>query len=154
MTIELSSLKVKLFSDGADLKAMIEMAGKPHIKGLTTNPTLMRKAGVKNYRQFAKEVLSEIKDKPISFEVFSDDLAEMKSQALEIASWAENVYVKVPVTNSNGVPTTEVISYLSSNNVKLNITAILTSIQVKEVKPIFFQYLFVLPNSCLAFERS
>ena len=67
MTIELSSLKVKLFSDGADLKAMIEMAGKPHIKGLTTNPTLMRKAGVKNYRQFAKEVLSEIKDKPISF---------------------------------------------------------------------------------------
>jgi transaldolase len=133
MTIELSSLKVKLFSDGADLKAMIEMAGKPHIKGLTTNPTLMRKAGVKNYRQFAKEVLSEIKDKPISFEVFSDDLAEMKSQALEIASWAENVYVKVPVTNSNGIPTTEVISYLSSNNVKLNITAILTSVQVKEV---------------------
>jgi transaldolase len=133
MVTDLSLLKVKLFSDGADKKAMIEMASKPYIKGLTTNPTLMRKAGVQNYRLFAKEILTEIRDKPISFEVFSDDLAEMKSQALEIASWAENVYVKVPITNSMGVPTTEVIAYLSSNNVKLNITAILTSTQVAEV---------------------
>lgn len=133
MIADLSLLKVKLFSDGADKKAMIEMASKPYIKGLTTNPTLMRKAGVQNYRLFAKEILTEIRDKPISFEVFSDELAEMKSQALEIASWAENVYVKVPITNSMGVPTTEVIAYLSSNNVKLNITAILTSTQVAEV---------------------
>ena len=133
MVTDLSLLKEKLFSDGADKKAMIEMASKPYIKGLTTNPTLMRKAGVQNYRLFAKEILTEIRDKPISFEVFSDDLAEMKSQALEIASWAENVYVKVPITNSMGVPTTEVIAYLSSNNVKLNITAILTSTQVAEV---------------------
>ena len=133
MIADLSLLKVKLFSDGADRKAMIEMSTKPYIKGLTTNPTLMRKAGVQNYRLFAKEILTEIRDMPISFEVFSDDLAEMKSQALEIASWAENVYVKVPITNSMGVPTTEVIAYLSSNNVKLNITAILTSTQVAEV---------------------
>ena len=133
MIADLSLLKVKLFSDGADRKTMIEMSTKPYIKGLTTNPTLMRKAGVQNYRLFAKEILTEIRDMPISFEVFSDDLAEMKSQALEIASWAENVYVKVPITNSMGVPTTEVIAYLSSNNVKLNITAILTSIQVAEV---------------------
>jgi transaldolase len=133
MIVDLSLLKVKLFSDGADKKAMIEMASKSYIKGLTTNPTLMRKAGVQNYRLFAKEILTEIRDKPISFEVFSDDLAEMKKQALEIASWADNVYVKVPITNSMGVPTTEVIAYLSSNNVKLNITAILTSTQVAEV---------------------
>lgn len=132
MIAELSLLKVKLFSDGADKKTMIEMASRPYIKGLTTNPTLMKKAGVQNYRLFAQEILAEIRNKPISFEVFSDDLAEMKNQALEIASWAENVYVKVPITNSKGVPTTDVISYLSSNNVKLNITAILTSIQVTE----------------------
>ena len=132
MIAELSLLKVKLFSDGADKKTMIEMASRPYIKGLTTNPTLMKKAGVQNYRLFAQEILAEIRNKPISFEVFSDDLAEMKNQALEIASWAENVYVKVRITNSKGVPTTDVISYLSSNNVKLNITAILTSIQVTE----------------------
>lgn len=135
MNAELSSLRVKLFSDGADTKTMLEMASKPYIKGLTTNPTLMKKAGVKNYRLFAREVLAEIRTKPISFEVFSDDLAEMKYQALEIASWAENVYVKIPITNSKGVPTTEVISYLTSNDVKLNITAILTSIQVAEILP-------------------
>ena len=133
MIPELSLLRIKLYSDGADKKTMIEMASKPYIKGLTTNPTLMKKAGVKNYRLFAQEVLAEIRNKPISFEVFSDDLAEMKNQALEIASWAENVYVKIPITNSKGVPTTEVISYLSSNNVKLNITAVLTSIQVAEI---------------------
>lgn len=132
MRAGLSLLKVKLFSDGADKKTMIEMASRPYIKGLTTNPTLMKKAGVQNYCLFAQEILAEIRDKPISFEVFSDDLAEMKNQALEIASWAENVYVKVPITNSKGVPTTDVISYLSSNNVKLNITAILTSMQVTE----------------------
>ena len=132
MRAGLSLLKVKLFSDGADKKTMIEMASRPYIKGLTTNPTLMKKAGVQNYCLFAQEILAEIRDKPISFEVFSDDLAEMKNQALEIASWAENVYVKVPITNSKGVPTTDVISYLSSKNVKLNITAILTSMQVTE----------------------
>lgn len=135
MIPSLSSLRVKLYSDGADTKTMIEMARRPYIKGLTTNPTLMKKAGVKNYPLFAREVLTEIRNKPISFEVFSDNFAEMKDQALEIASWAENVYVKIPVTNSKGEPTTEVISYLSLNNVKLNITAILTSKQVAEIIP-------------------
>jgi transaldolase len=91
MTLSVNDLKIKLFADGADLNGMLEMSAKPYIKGLTTNPTLMRKAGIVNYKEFAIEVLTQISDKPISFEVFSDDLQEMKRQALEIASWGENV---------------------------------------------------------------
>lgn len=131
--MKLDSLSVKIFADGANLATMVEMSAKPHIKGLTTNPTLMRKAGISDYRKFAKEVLAEIKNKPISFEVFSDDLNEMKSQAMEIASWGENVNVKIPVTNSLGASTAEVISYLSSNKVQLNVTALMTVDQVKIV---------------------
>ena len=128
MLNNINELKVKIFADGADLPTMIDMSRKPFIKGLTTNPTLMRKAGIKDYRKFAKEVLVEIQDKPISFEVFSDDLKEMIEQATEIASWGRNVNVKIPITNSKGVETT-----LSSQGVALNITAILTVEQVRNV---------------------
>ena len=133
MLNNINELKVKIFADGADLPTMIDMSRKPFIKGLTTNPTLMRKAGIKDYRKFAKEVLVEIQDKPISFEVFSDDLKEMIEQATEIASWGRNVNVKIPITNSKGVETTQVVRELSSQGVALNITAILTVEQVRNV---------------------
>ena len=130
---QLSKLKVKIYADGADLDTMIKMAQEPYIKGLTTNPTLMKKNGVLDYKKFAKEVLSEIHDKPVSFEVFSDDLDEMKIQALEIAGWGENVNVKIPITNSIGKPTSKLIQYLAQNNVRLNVTALMTIPQVKEI---------------------
>lgn len=133
MSNNINRLKVKIFADGADLPTMLEMSKKPFIKGLTTNPTLMRKAGVSNYRKFAADVLEAIKDKPISFEVFSDDLNEMIRQASEIAGWGENVNVKIPITNSEGVSTTQVIKELSSRGVALNITAIFTAKQVEDV---------------------
>ena len=128
-----NDLKIKIFADGADLPTMVEMSKKSFIRGLTTNPTLMRKAGINDYKKFAKEVLVEIQDKPISFEVFSDDLNEMIDQATEIASWGKNVNVKIPVTNSKGVETTKVVRELSSRGVPLNITAILTANQVRSV---------------------
>lgn len=133
MDLEANSLKIKLFADGADLQSMVEMASKPYIQGLTTNPTLMRKAGVSDYVSFAKSVLKEIKDKPISFEVFSDELEEMKIQAEKIASWAENVYVKIPISNTRGESTNSVIEFLGQIGVKVNVTALMTEIQVKEV---------------------
>lgn len=133
MLSNFENLRVKLFADGADLATMLDMAKKPYIKGLTTNPTLMRKAGINNYRKFAKDVLAEIKNKPISFEVFSDNFNEMISQGMEIASWGKNVNVKIPVTNSLGESTESVVQYLSSQGVILNITAILTTEQVKKV---------------------
>lgn len=133
MPNNVNELKVKIFADGADLPTMLDMYRKSFIKGLTTNPTLMRKAGISDYRKFAKEVLTEIKDKPISFEVFSDDLTEMLSQAIEIASWGRNVNVKIPITNSAGIETTQVIKELSSRGIALNITAILTTKQVENV---------------------
>jgi len=128
-----NDLRIKIFADGADLSTMVEMSKKPFIRGLTTNPTLMRKAGINDYKKFAKEVLVEIQDKPKSFEVFSDDLNEMIEQATEIASWGKNVNVKIPVTNSKGVDTTKVVRELSSQGVALNITAILTTTQVRSV---------------------
>lgn len=118
--------KIKIYSDGADLASLLEMAKNPQISGLTTNPTLMKKAGVKDYRAFCKEVLSHVTDKPISFEVFADDFAEMKRQAFEIKSWGKNVYVKIPVTNSLGESCYPLIRELSHEGVKLNVTAILT----------------------------
>ncbi len=126
-------LKVKIFSDGADIETMIRMARQTHIKGLTTNPTLMRKAGINNYVAFAKQVLQEIKDKPISFEVFSDDFDEMINQALQIAGWGENVNVKIPITNSEGRETYEVIKFLADRGVIVNVTAILSTEQVRKV---------------------
>ena len=133
MTPSVSNLKTKIFADGADLAGMLEMARKPHISGLTTNPTLMRKAGITDYRVFAKDVLNAIRDKPISFEVFSDDFAEMERQANEIASWGANVYVKIPVTNCQRESAAPLIRRLAKARVKLNVTALLTLEQVRAV---------------------
>lgn len=133
MPKNVNELKIKIFADGADLETMVAMSKKPLIKGLTTNPTLMRKAGIIDYKDFAKEVLARIQDKPISFEVFSDDLKEIIEQAMEIASWGENVNVKIPITNSEGIETTSAIKELSRMGIALNITAILTIGQVKSV---------------------
>ena len=126
-------LKVQIFADGADKAGMLEMYKKPFIKGLTTNPTLMKKAGIKDYEAFAKDILLEVKDKSISFEVFSDDLDEMEKQALKIATWGENVYVKIPITNTKGIPTYSLIKKLSDKGVKVNVTAIMTLQQVRDV---------------------
>ena len=126
-------LKVKIFSDGADKEDMLDMASKTFIRGLTTNPTLMKKAGIKDYEAFAKDILSTIKEKPISFEVFSDDFDEMEKQAMKITSWADNVYVKIPVTNTKKESSKELIKRLVEKKVKLNITAIMTLDQVKTV---------------------
>lgn len=119
-------LNIKIFADGADLQSILNLAKDNRIKGFTTNPTLMKKAGVKDYKAFAKEVLKHVVDKPISFEVFSDELPEMERQAKEIASWADNVYVKIPITNTQGVSTAPVIKSLSHNNVKVNVTGVFT----------------------------
>ena len=133
MEVSRDSLRIKLFADGADLAGMIEMASKAHIAGLTTNPTLMRKSGITDYAKFAKEVIREIPNKPISFEVFSDDLKEMELQALKIASWGENVFVKIPITNAKGHPTSVVVSNLSKRGIKINVTALTTIEQVREI---------------------
>lgn len=130
---KLRALKVKIFADGADKAGMLEMASKLFIKGLTTNPTLMRKAGITDYKSFALDVLKDIPNKPISFEVFSDDFAEMERQANEIASWGANVYVKIPVTNTEREPAYELIERLAKKKVKLNVTAIMTLAQVRDV---------------------
>jgi len=131
--MKVSDLKVKIFADGADVKGMVEMYGKPFVKGFTTNPTLMRKAGITDYRGFAKEVLAAIPDRPISFEVFSDDFAQMERQAKEIAGWGKNVNVKIPVTNTQGEPSYKLIRALASAGIKLNVTAVFTLEQVRDV---------------------
>ncbi len=124
--------KIKIYSDGADRASMLEMAKNPFIQGLTTNPTLMKKAGITDYKSFCLDILSHIKKLPISFEVFTDDIKDMKRQALEIKTWADNVYVKIPITNSEGQSTIPLIKELSQAGVKLNVTAILTMQQVVE----------------------
>jgi len=126
-------LTVKIFADGADLAGMLELYKQPFIKGFTTNPTLMRKAGIKDYKGFAREVLQAIPDRPISFEVFSDEFAEMERQAREIAGWGENVYVKIPVTNTRGETAAPLVKQLSHAGVKLNVTALMPLAQVREV---------------------
>ena len=128
-------LNVKLFADGANKEGMLEMYANPIISGFTTNPTLMKIAGVEDYKSFALDILSLIKDKPISFEVFSDDYKDMKRQAMDIASWAENVYVKIPITNTKAEPSVNLIDTLSSTGVKVNVTAIMTVKQVESVLP-------------------
>lgn len=128
-----SALKVKLFADGADKAGMLEMYGNPQIKGFTTNPTLMRKAGVSDYEAFALDILTTIRDRPISFEVFSDEFDEMSRQARKIARWGENVYVKIPVTNTRQEFSGDLIRELARTGVKLNVTAILTLDQVRNV---------------------
>jgi transaldolase len=129
----LSQLRVKIFADGADKAGMLDMHANPYIKGLTTNPSLMRKAGIANYRSFARDVLSEIKDKPICFEVLADEFAEMERQALEIAGWADNVYVKIPITNTKRETCRALVKRLADRRVKLNVTAVMTLAQVKEI---------------------
>jgi transaldolase len=126
-------LRTRVFADGADVESLLALAAEPYVQGFTTNPTLMRKAGVADYRAFAREVLDQITDRPISFEVFSDEPAEMRDQALEIASWGPNVYVKIPVTNTRGVPMTQVVADLSRSGVQVNVTALMTERQVEMV---------------------
>ena len=129
----LSDLKIKIYADGCDTAGIQELYAKPYIKGLTTNPTLMNKAGIKDYEAFARDVLRFVTEKPISFEVFSDDFVEMKRQALKIASWGPNVFVKIPITNSVGETSIPLIRQLADQQVQLNITALLTTAQVSEV---------------------
>jgi len=128
-----ADLKVKLFADGADMTGIKQMAAQPWCKGFTTNPTLMRKAGITDYVAFAREVLAFEKLRPISFEVFADELPEMERQALEIASWGSNVYVKIPVMNTKRVFTGPIIKSLSAKGVQLNVTAVFTVPQVKAI---------------------
>jgi transaldolase len=130
---KIEDLKIKIFSDGADKKDMLDMNSKTFIKGFTTNPSLMKKTGIKDYAAFAKDILSTIKKKPISFEVFSDDFDEMERQSIEIASWADNVYVKIPITNTKKQNSADLIKRLTEKKVKLNITAIMTLDQIKTV---------------------
>lgn len=129
----LQDLKVHLYADGADKAGILDLYAKPYIKGLTTNPTLMKKVGIKDYEAFAKDILTSVTAKPISLEVFSDDFSEMKRQGLKIASWGQNVYVKIPITNSRGESSIPLIAELAQQNVKLNITALLTLSQVRDV---------------------
>jgi transaldolase len=128
----IADLHVKLFADGADLADMLDLYRWPHIRGFTTNPTLMHKAGVRDYRRFARDILAAIPDRPISFEVFSDDFEEMAAQAKEIASWGGYVYVKIPVTNTRGEPSYDLIHRLSHAGVRVNVTAVLMLKQVAE----------------------
>ena len=124
---------MKVFADGADKAGMLEMYAKPYIKGMTTNPTLMRKAGVSDYRAFARDILQAIPDRPISFEVFSDDFPEMERQAMEIAGWGDNVYVKIPVTNTKRQTSYDLVRKLTGRRVKVNVTALMTLAQVRDV---------------------
>jgi transaldolase len=130
---DVTALKVQVFADGADKARILELYGNRMIKGFTTNPTLMRQAGIPDYERFAKDVLAQISDRPISFEVFSDDFAEMERQARKIASWGRNVFVKIPVTNTKGESAAPLIRRLVKEGVQLNVTAILTMAQIDEV---------------------
>jgi len=129
----LADLNVKIYADGADKAGILDLYGNPLIKGLTTNPTLMRKAGISDYEAFAREILETVTTKPISFEVFSDEFSEMRQQALKISKWQENVFVKIPITNTRSESSVPLIRELAADGVKLNITAMLTSEQVARV---------------------
>lgn len=129
----IDDLRVKIFADGADKAGMLEMYRNPLIKGFTTNPTLLRKAGVSDYQAFAQDILKAILDRPISFEVFSDEFEEMEAQARKISAWGENVYVKIPVTNTRGESSVRLIRELTKGGVKVNVTAMMTLDQVRDV---------------------
>jgi transaldolase len=144
--MSIQNFKTKIFGDGADKSAILRLYQNPAISGFTTNPTLMRKAGVSDYKQFAREILEVVTDKPISFEVFSDEFDEMEAQALEIASWGENIYVKIPITNTRGQSSAGLIERLSRKQVKVNVTAMMTLEQVKEVIPALSQG----PGGCVS----
>ncbi len=132
-TLSINQLHIKIFADGAELAGMLEMARKPYISGFTTNPTLMRKVGIRDYRGFAHEVIAAIPDRPISFEVFSDDFLEMERQANEIATWGEHVYVKIPVSNTKREPAYALIERLAQAGIRQNVTALMTLSQVRDV---------------------
>jgi transaldolase len=129
----LHDLKVQIYADGADKAGILELYAKPYIKGLTTNPTLMNKAGIKDYEAFARDILQTVTAKPISLEVFADDFSEMKRQALKIAGWGKNVYVKIPITNTRAESAIPLVRELAAQGVQLNITALLTVDQVRAV---------------------
>jgi transaldolase len=131
--MRLADLKVKLFADGADRAGILRMYANPLIRGFTTNPTLMRKAGITDYEAFAKDIVSAVPDRPISFEVFADEFAEMERQALKISRWGENVYTKIPVTNTRGESSLNLVCRLARQGVKLNVTALMALQQVEEV---------------------
>jgi len=133
MSPSLSHLNVKIFADGADLAGMLALYQHPHVKGFTTNPTLMRKAGISDYKAFAREVLAAIPDRPISFEVFADEFNEMERQACEIASWGAQVYVKIPVTNTRRESAAPLIKRLAQTGIQLNVTALMSLEQVRTV---------------------
>jgi transaldolase len=129
----LDQLKVKIFADGADLQGMLQLYQNPYIKGFTTNPTLMRKSGITDYEGFARGVLERIADRPISFEVFSDEFEEMARQARKISAWGRNVYVKIPVTNTRRQSSADLVHRLVSEGIQLNVTALMTPGQVETV---------------------
>jgi transaldolase len=131
----LEQLKVKIFADGADLDGILELYRNPHIKGFTTNPTLMRKSGISDYGKFARQVLEQIQDRPISFEVFSDEFDEMERQARIISAWGKNVYVKIPVTNTRKESSVRLVQRLASEGIQLNVTALMTPDQVRVISP-------------------
>ncbi len=133
MISSIPKLTTKLFGDGADKATMLGLYKDPRIQGFTTNPTLMRKAGIANYESFARDILEFIPDRPISLEVFADDFSDMERQARKIAAWGKNVYVKIPVTNTRRQPSLESISRLTREGIKLNVTALLTLGQVRDV---------------------
>jgi transaldolase len=133
MPKSLNDLKVQIYADGADKAGILDLYAKPYIKGLTTNPSLMKKAGIKDYEAFAKDILQSVTAKPISLEVFSDDISEMRRQAAKIKSWGSNVYVKIPITNSKGESCLPLIKDLGKEGVKLNVTALMTLKQVAGV---------------------
>ena len=134
-----SQLKTQIFADGADREGMLGLYRNPLIKGFTTNPTLMHGAGVKDYRSFALEMLKLVPDRPISFEVFADDFPNMERQAMEIASWGRNVYVKIPITNTRSQSSNELVGRLARAGVKLNVTAVMTLAQVRDIAPCLAQ---------------
>ncbi|MGI8685943.1 MAG: transaldolase [Acidimicrobiales bacterium] len=132
---QLEDLTVKIFADGADRAGIVALAASPFIKGFTTNPTLMHAAGLRDYESFARDVLVLVQDLPISFEVFSDDFDEMERQALKIAAWGDNVFVKIPVTNCKGESAVPLVRRLADLGVKTNVTALMTDAQVEQVAP-------------------
>ena len=131
--LKIQNLKIKIFADGADSKQIYEFDKKDYIKGFTTNPTLMRKAGITDYKKFALEILNQIRQKPISFEVFSNEIDAMEEQAMEISSWGKNVNVKIPITNTKGKSTVDLVGRLSKRGIICNITAIFTIQQLKGI---------------------
>lgn len=149
---DLSGLRVKLFADGADKAGMLEMYANPLIKGFTTNPTLMRKAGVRDYQSFAREIAAAIPDRPISLEVFADDFDEMERQALEISSWGENINVKIPVMNTKRQTSYDLLRRLARAGVKLNVTALMTLDQVRDASQALAEspaaYVSVFAGAC------